>query len=69
MLSRRCQTVKYYPRVSELSAQVILSEIGTDMGLAMSSDREILALEDERYAAMCSGDFAGLEAMLHDELL
>ena len=35
----------------------------------MSSDEEILALEDERYAAMCSGDFAALEAMLHDELL
>src|SRR5262249_58891 len=38
-------------------------------GLAMSSDKEILALEDKRYAAMCSGDFAALEAMLHDELL
>ena len=24
----------------------------------MSSDKEILALEDKRYAAMCSGDFA-----------
>src|SRR5246500_1361192 len=35
----------------------------------MSSDNEILALEDKRYAAMCSGDFAALEAMLHDELL
>ena len=35
----------------------------------MSSDKEILALEDERYAAMCSADFAALEAMLHDELL
>ena len=35
----------------------------------MSSDKEILALEDKRYAAMCSGDFAALEAMLHDELL
>src|SRR5262245_21976934 len=35
----------------------------------MSSDREILALEDKRYAAMCGGDFAALEAMLHDELL
>ena len=31
----------------------------------MSSDKEILALEDKRYAAMCSGDFAALEAMLH----
>ena len=28
----------------------------------MSSDKEILALEDERYAAMFSGDFAALEA-------
>src|SRR5262249_44886189 len=37
-------------------------------GLAMSSDTEILALEDKRYAAMCGGDFAALEAMLHDEL-
>src|SRR5262249_36515812 len=27
------------------------------------------ALEDKRYAAMCGGDFAALEAMLHDELL
>jgi hypothetical protein len=35
----------------------------------MSSDKEILALEDRRYAAMCGGDFAALEAMLHDELL
>jgi hypothetical protein len=32
----------------------------------MSSDKEILALEDKRYAAMCGGDFAALEAMLHD---
>ena len=31
----------------------------------MSSDKEILALEDKRYAAMCGGDFAALEAMLH----
>ena len=35
----------------------------------MSSDKEILALEDKRHAAMCGGDFAALEAMLHDELL
>ena len=35
----------------------------------MSSDKEILALDDARYAAMCSGDFTALEAMLHDELL
>ena len=35
----------------------------------MSRDKEILALEDKRYAAMWGGDFAALEAMLHDELL
>ena len=35
----------------------------------MSSDKEILDLEDKRYAAMRGGDFAALEAMLHDELL
>ena len=35
----------------------------------MSNDKEILALEDKRYAVMCGGDFAALEAMLHDELL
>jgi ketosteroid isomerase-like protein len=35
----------------------------------MGSDKEILALEDKRCAAMCGGDFAALEAMLHDELL
>src|SRR5262245_12916469 len=35
----------------------------------MSSDKEILDLEDKRYAAMCGGDFAALEAILHDELL
>jgi hypothetical protein len=35
----------------------------------MSSEKEILDLEDKRYAAMCGGDFAALEGMLHDELL
>ena len=35
----------------------------------MSSEKEILALEDKRCAAMCGGDFAALEAMFHDELL
>jgi ketosteroid isomerase-like protein len=35
----------------------------------MSSEKEILDLEDKRYAAMCGGDFAALERMLHDELL
>jgi hypothetical protein len=33
----------------------------------MSSEKEILDLEDKRYAAMCGGDFAALERMLHDE--
>jgi ketosteroid isomerase-like protein len=31
----------------------------------MSSEKEILALEDKRCAAMCGGDFAALEAMFH----
>ena len=35
----------------------------------MTSEKEILDLEDERCAAMCGGDFAALEGMLHDELL
>jgi hypothetical protein len=35
----------------------------------MSSDEESSPSEDKRYAAMCGGDFAALEAMLHDELL
>ena len=35
----------------------------------MSSHKEILALEDKRYAAMYDGEFAALETMLHDELL
>ena len=35
----------------------------------MSSEKEILYLEDKRYVAMCGGDFAALEGMLHDELL
>jgi len=34
--------------------------------LEMSSNKEILALEDKRYTAMCGGDFDALEAMLHD---
>jgi hypothetical protein len=29
----------------------------------MSSEKEILDLEDKRYAAMCGGDFAALERM------
>ena len=35
----------------------------------MSSEKEILALEDRRYAAMTSGDLGSLEELLHDQLL
>ena len=35
----------------------------------MSTKKEILALEDKRYAAMTSGDLASLEELLHDRLL
>ena len=35
----------------------------------MSSEKEILSLEEKRYAAMTGGDFAALEALLHDQLL
>ncbi len=35
----------------------------------MSSDKEILGLEDKRFGAMIAGDFKGLDAMLHGELL
>jgi len=34
----------------------------------MSTEKEILALEDKRFAAMV-GDLAALEALLHDDLL
>jgi ketosteroid isomerase-like protein len=34
----------------------------------MSTQQEILALEDQRFAAMV-GDLAALEALLHDDLL
>jgi ketosteroid isomerase-like protein len=37
--------------------------------MAMSTEKEILALEDKRFTAMTSGDWRGLEAMLHDELV
>jgi ketosteroid isomerase-like protein len=37
--------------------------------MEMSSEKEILSLEDKRYAAMTGGDFGALEALLHDELL
>ena len=35
----------------------------------MSSEKEILALEEKRYAAMTGGDFGALEGLLHDQLL
>jgi ketosteroid isomerase-like protein len=35
----------------------------------MTSDKEILGLEDQRFGAMIARDFKGLEAMLHGELL
>ena len=33
------------------------------------NDKEILGLEDKRFAAMVARDFAGLEKMVHEELL
>src|SRR5258708_37034428 len=38
-------------------------------GLEMSSEKEILSLEEKRYAAMTASDFGALEALLHDQLL
>lgn len=35
----------------------------------MSSEKEILALEDKRYAAMTGADYGALEALLHENLL
>ena len=35
----------------------------------MSSEREILALEDQRLQAMVARDFGALERMVHEELL
>ena len=35
----------------------------------MSSDKEILALEDKRFLAMTGKDWKGLEALVHDQLL
>jgi hypothetical protein len=35
----------------------------------MSSDKELLVALVLEGAAMCGGDFAALEGMLHDELL
>jgi hypothetical protein len=35
----------------------------------MSTEKEMVALEDKRFAAMIARDFAALEQMVHDELL
>jgi hypothetical protein len=35
----------------------------------MSSEKEILTLEDRRYAAMTGADWPALEALLHDQLV
>jgi ketosteroid isomerase-like protein len=35
----------------------------------MSSEKEILSLEEQRYSAMTGGDFSALEALAHDQLL
>jgi len=35
----------------------------------MSSEKEILSLEDRRFGAMIARDFAALEKLVHDELL
>jgi ketosteroid isomerase-like protein len=35
----------------------------------MSSEREILGLEDKRFAAMIAKDYGALERMVHEELL
>jgi ketosteroid isomerase-like protein len=35
----------------------------------MSSEKEILSLEDKRFAAMLAKDLKALEGMLHDQLL
>jgi len=35
----------------------------------MSTEKEMLGLEDKRFAAMVARDFAALDPMVHDELL
>ena len=35
----------------------------------MSSEKEILALEDKRFAAMIGGDWKTVEGLAHDQLL
>jgi ketosteroid isomerase-like protein len=37
--------------------------------MGMADAKEILALEDRRYAAMTGGDMKALEALVHDELV
>jgi hypothetical protein len=37
--------------------------------MAMSSEKEILGLEDKRFAAMLAKDLVALERMVHEELL
>jgi ketosteroid isomerase-like protein len=37
--------------------------------MEMSSEKEILALEDNRFAAMTGGDWKALQALVHDQLL
>jgi ketosteroid isomerase-like protein len=37
--------------------------------MAMSSEKEILGLEDKRFGAMIARDFAALEKVVHEELL
>jgi hypothetical protein len=38
-------------------------------GMEMSSEKEILALEDKRFAAMIRGDWKAVQALAHDQLL
>jgi len=35
----------------------------------MSSEKEILALEDKRFAAMIGGDWKTVQGLAHDQLL
>ena len=39
------------------------------MGVSMSQEKEILALEEKRFAAMLSGDVGLLDALLHQDLV
>ena len=39
------------------------------MGVSMSQENEILALEEKRFAAMLSGDVGLLDALLHQDLV